>query len=385
MEEPLAVSASSSSHSSDPRSSAFFAQLLDEQHALVRSLQYGDTLDGVIMAIRPDQILIDISHKSEGVVTSREMQTLTSDERDALVVGGTVLVFVVQAEDDQGRVVLSLDRARQELSWRNLQRIADEAGTIEATIVNYNKGGLLVNLDGVRGFIPTSQISGIGRGSEAQKQTDMARMVGNTVRLKIVEMSRQRNRLILSERQANVATRDQRKDVLLGEITVNDTREGVVTSVCDFGVFVDIGGADGLVHLSELSWSRVRHPSDLFRVGDRTTVMVMSVDANHRRIALSIKRTQPEPWSNADTLFHANQVISGMITQVADFGIFVRLADGIEGLIHISELNNTPAEQRPALDVGENITVRVVRVDVGRRRIGLSLQLEHESTPAGES
>jgi len=171
----------------------------------------------------------------------------------------------------------------------------------------------------------------------------------------------------------------------LNEIAINDVREGVVTSVCDFGVFVDIGGADGLVHLSELSWSRVRHPSDLFHVGDRTTVMVMSVDADHRRIALSIKRTLPEPWSNADTLFQANQVVTGTVTQSATFGTFVRLAEGIEGLIHISELNNTPAEQRPALTVGDSVTVRIVRVDVGRRRIGLSLQLTPESAPAEDS
>ncbi len=385
MEEPLAVSASSNNLPTDSRSSDFFAQLLDEHSTRVRSLQYGDTFDGIIMAHRPDEILVDINHKSEGIITPREMHTLTPSERDALVVGSTVLVFVVQPEDEQGRVVLSLDRARQELSWRNLQRISDEGGTIEAVIVNYNKGGLLVNLDGVRGFIPTSQITGVGRGNEAQKQMDMARMVGNSVRLKIVEMSRQRNRLILSERQANAATRDQRKDVLLTEIAVNDVREGVVTSVCDFGMFVDIGGADGLVHLSELSWSRVRHPSDLYRVGDRATVMVMSVDTDHRRIALSVKRTLPEPWSNADTLFHANQIITGTVTQSAPFGIFVRVADGIEGLIHISELNNTPADQRPDLTVGVEVSVRVVRVDVGRRRIGLSLRLEPDGSADEES
>jgi small subunit ribosomal protein S1 len=385
MEEPLAVSASSDTRSPDPRSSDYFAQLLDEHSARVRSLQYGDTFDGVIMAHRPDELLVDINHKSEGIIPPREMYTLSQSERDALVVGSTVLVFVVQPEDDQGRVVLSLDRARQELSWRNLQRIADEGGTIEAVIVNYNKGGLLVNLDGVRGFIPTSQVSGVGRGSEAQKQNDMARMVGSTVRLKIVEMSRQRNRLILSERQANAATRDQRKDVLLSEIAVNDVREGVVTSVCDFGVFVDIGGADGLVHLSELSWSRVRHPSDLYRVGDRATVMVMSIDAEFRRIALSIKRTLPEPWSNADALFHAGQIIDGTVTQSAPFGMFIRLSDGIEGLIHISELNNTPAELRPDLSVGNTVTVRIVRVESGRRRIGLSLKLEPDSETDDES
>jgi small subunit ribosomal protein S1 len=334
------------------------------------------------MARSPDEVLIDVGHKSEGVVSSREMQSLTAAERDALTVGRTVLTFVVQAEDEQGRVVLSLDRARQELSWRNLQQLADAGTPIEAVVVNYNKGGLLVNLDGVRGFIPTSQISGIGRGTDIQKQTEMARMIGSTLRLKVVEMSRQRNRLILSERQANLASRDQRKDVLLSEIKVNDVREGAITSVCDFGVFVDVGGADGLVHLSELSWSRVRHPNDLYKVGDRVTVMVMSIDADHRRIALSIKRTLTEPWGAVEAQFAVDQVVTGVVTQIAPFGAFVRLTDGIEGLIHVSELNNKQNEPRPALTSGDEVTVRVVRIDVARRRIGLSLQTTPDGDPS---
>jgi len=387
MEEPLAVPTSSANTTitlptADTHSLEFFAQLLAEQESLLRSLKHGDTLEGVIMARSPDEVLIDVGHKSEGVVSSREMQSLTAAERDALTVGRTVLTFVVQAEDEQGRVVLSLDRARQELSWRNLQQLADAGTPIEAVVVNYNKGGLLVNLDGVRGFIPTSQISGIGRGTDIQKQTEMARMIGSTLRLKVVEMSRQRNRLILSERQANLASRDQRKDVLLSEIKVNDVREGAITSVCDFGVFVDVGGADGLVHLSELSWSRVRHPNDLYKVGDRVTVMVMSIDADHRRIALSIKRTLTEPWGAVEAQFAVDQVVTGVVTQIAPFGAFVRLTDGIEGLIHVSELNNKQNEPRPDLTSGDEVTVRVVRIDVARRRIGLSLQTTPDGDPS---
>jgi small subunit ribosomal protein S1 len=282
------------------------------------------------------------------------------------------LVYVMQPEDDQGRVSLSLDRARQERSWRKLQQVADDGVVLETKVINFNKGGLLVNLDGVRGFIPTSQVSGIGRGNEVQKQADMARMIGSTVRLKIVEMSRARNRLILSERQANAESRDSRKGALLSEIAVNDVREGTVTSVCDFGIFVDIGGADGLVHLSELSWSRVRHPSDAYKVGDSTKVMILNIDTEHRRIALSIKRTQTEPWAAVAEAFSVNQVVQGTVTQIAPFGAFVRMSEGVEGLIHSSELTGAAVA---AVSEGAAVTVRIIRVDIPRRRIALSLQI----------
>jgi len=366
----------------DTRSSDFFAQLLAEQGNYLRALKYGDIVEGTILRVEREELIVDIGAKSEGVVTARDMHTVTDAERDEIQVGASVLVFVVQPEDEQGRIALSLDRARQERSWRVLQELADSGEIIEATIVNYNKGGLLVNLDGVRGFIPTSQISGIGRGTDVQKQADMARRVGNTVRLKIIEMSRARNRLILSERQANSESRDLRKGAILSEIAVNDVREGVVTSVCDFGVFVDIGGADGLVHLSELSWSRVRHPGDVFQVGDQTKVLVLSIDKDSKRIALSVKRTQTEPWSTVASLFSVGQIIAGVVTQKVDFGAFVRLGDGIEGLIHVSELNKVGSD---TVKEGDTVTVRIVRIDAERRRVGLSLQITPDAEqPASE-
>lgn len=374
MEETHAVTTSTSAGEStqDFRSKEFFASLLDEQSEKLRSLKHGDTMDGTILAVHDHELIIDIGAKSEGVVLARDMHTLTDEERADVVVGATVLVYVMQPEDDQGRVSLSLDRARQERSWRKLQQVADDGVVLETKVINFNKGGLLVNLDGVRGFIPTSQVSGIGRGNEVQKQADMARMIGSTVRLKIVEMSRARNRLILSERQANAESRDSRKGALLSEIAVNDVREGTVTSVCDFGIFVDIGGADGLVHLSELSWSRVRHPSDAYKVGDSTKVMILNIDTEHRRIALSIKRTQTEPWAAVAEAFSVNQVVQGTVTQIAPFGAFVRMSEGVEGLIHSSELTGAAVA---AVSEGAAVTVRIIRVDIPRRRIALSLQI----------
>ena len=374
MEETHAVTTSTSAGEStqDFRSKEFFASLLDEQSEKLRSLKHGDTMDGIILAVHDHELVIDIGAKSEGVVLARDMHTLTDEERADVVVGATVLVYVMQPEDDQGRVSLSLDRARQERSWRKLQQVADDGVVLETKVINFNKGGLLVNLDGVRGFIPTSQVSGIGRGNEVQKQADMARMIGSTVRLKIVEMSRARNRLILSERQANAESRDSRKGALLSEIAVNDVREGTVTSVCDFGIFVDIGGADGLVHLSELSWSRVRHPSDAYKVGDSTKVMILNIDTEHRRIALSIKRTQTEPWAAVAEAFSVNQVVQGTVTQIAPFGAFVRMSEGVEGLIHSSELTGAAVA---AVSEGATVTVRIIRVDIPRRRIALSLQI----------
>jgi small subunit ribosomal protein S1 len=374
MEETHAVTTSTSAGEStlDIRSQEFFASLLNEQSEKLRSLKHGDTMDGIILAVHDHELVIDIGAKSEGVVLARDMHTLTDEERSAIAVGATVLVYVMQPEDDQGRVSLSLDRARQERSWRKLQQFADDGVVLETKVINFNKGGLLVNLDGVRGFIPTSQVSGIGRGNEVQKQADMARMIGSTVRLKIVEMSRARNRLILSERQANAESRDSRKGALLSEIAVNDIREGTVTSVCDFGIFVDIGGADGLVHLSELSWSRVRHPSDAYKVGDSTKVMILNIDTEHRRIALSIKRTQTEPWAAVAEAFSVNQVVQGTVTQIAPFGAFVRMSEGVEGLIHSSELTGDAVA---AVSEGAAVTVRIIRVDIPRRRIALSLQI----------
>jgi small subunit ribosomal protein S1 len=354
---------------------ALMEQFLRDPGHDYRNLQYGDTVDGVIMRVDKDEILVDIGSKAEGVIPAREMQSLPNEDRAELKPGDVMLVFVVQSEDSEGRAVLSVDKARQEKSWRRLQ-LAHEAGeVIEAKVVNYNKGGLLVNLEGVRGFVPSSQVSGISRGPETQKQSDMARMVGTALPLKVIEINRNRNRLILSERQAVQEVREGRKGELLSSLKEGDVRPGVVTSVCDFGAFVDIGGADGLVHLSELSWSRVKHPSEVLRPGDNVNVYVLSVDNDRKRIALSIKRTQNEPWTTIGERYHLGQLVEGVITQLASFGAFARIEDGVEGLIHVSELGDGRAQHpRDVVQEGDTVQVRIIRIDPARKRMGLSMR-----------
>jgi small subunit ribosomal protein S1 len=327
------------------------------------------------MHIDRDEILVDIGSKSEGVVPSKEMSSLLPEERDELKIGDEVLVFVVQPEDKEGRAVLSLDKARQEKSWRRLQQQFETGDVLQAKVINYNKGGVLVNLDGVRGFVPASQVTGISRGPDAQKQSDMAKMVGGSLTLKIIEINRGRNRLILSERQAVQEVREARKDDILSTLKEGDVREGTVTSITDFGAFVDIGGADGLVHLSELSWSRVKHPAEILRVGDKVKVYVLNIDNDRKRIALSIKRTQEEPWTTISGRYELGQLVDATITQLASFGAFARLEDGVEGLIHVSEMGDGRIQHpRELVKEGDTVPVRIIRIDPARKRIGLSMR-----------
>jgi len=352
-----------------------FRRLLDDPSYDYRLFRYGDVVEGEVMHVDREKILVDIGGKCEGVVPSREFQTLSPEELGRLRPGDRVLVFVLQPEDQAGQAILSIDRARQEKTWRRLQEVFEAGGVIEAEVVNYNKGGLLVNLDGIRGFVPASQVVAIRGGDEGSKQADMARMVGQRLKLKIIEINRHRNRLILSERQAVQEHRDAMKAQLIETLREGETRRGRVTSIADFGVFVDIGGADGLVHLSEISWTRVKHPSEVLRVGDEVDVMVLSVNPGQRKIALSIRRTQPEPWMQVASQFQVGQVVRGTITQLASFGAFARLQEGVEGLIHVSELAGWRVEHpNEVLQEGDDVIVRVIRIDPARRRIGLSLR-----------
>src|SRR3954452_300812 len=267
----------------DIDSASLMEQYLSDPSHDYKSLKYGDVMDGTIMHVDRDETLVDIGSKSEGIAPSREYSSLSSDKRQALSIGDTILVFVVQPENQEGHAVVSIDRARQEKSWRRLQELYEANEVIEAEVTNYNKGGLLVNLDGVRGFVPASQVTEIRGGDEASKQADMARLIGSSLPLKVIEINRHRNRLILSERQAVQERRDVMKERLIDEVPDGEVRKGRVSSICDFGAFVDIGGADGLVHLSELSWSRVRHSSEVLRVGQEVDVYVLGINAQEKK------------------------------------------------------------------------------------------------------
>jgi small subunit ribosomal protein S1 len=395
MEEPKSTALGATAHDlSEPRDNsaideeeelALMEQFLNDPAHDYRNLKYGDTVDGTIMRIDKDEILVDIGAKAEGIVPSREMQSLPAEDRAALHIGSELLVFVVQAEDKEGRAILSVDKARQEKSWRVLQTAYEKSDVITARVVNYNKGGLLVNLDGVRGFVPASQVNGISRGPDTQKQSDMARMVNTDLQLKVIEINRNRNRLILSERQAVQEARESKKDELLSRLKEGDVRTGTVSSVCDFGAFVDIGGADGLVHLSEISWSRVKHPSEVLKPGDKVQVSILSIDQDRKRIALSIKRTQSEPWTRAGERYQLGQIVEGTITQLASFGAFARIEDGIEGLIHISEMGDERIQHpKEVVAEGDTVQARIIRIDPARKRMGLSLRLNRDSSEVAD-
>lgn len=351
-------------------------QLLAGGTTEYKTLRRNEVVEGTIMGFDRDGVLVDVGSKSEGLVPANEMNSLPEEEREGLVEGAQVLVSVLDAnENNDGHVLLSIDRARAERSWRRLQKQLDSGEVIEAPVIGFNKGGLLVDLGGVRGFVPASQISTLSGGSEDQRRAELAEFTGRKLSMKVIEVNRRRNRLILSERNATQEKRESRKDELLEELSEGQIITGRVTSLADFGAFVDIGGADGLIHLSELSWSRINHPRDVLRIGDKVEVMVLSVDRESRKIALSIKRTQPEPWSTAIDRYEVGQQVTGTVSQVAPFGAFVRLEDGIEGLIHISELSDEQIENpSEVVKEGDVLQLRVIRLDTQRKRIGLSLR-----------
>lgn len=344
-------------------------QLLQSTAGDYKSLKRNEVVEGQVMGFDRDGLLVDVGSKSEGLVPNSEMSSLSAAERAEMEPGSPVLVSVLDAnENNDGHIVLSVDRARAERSWRNLAKQMEAGEVVEAPVVGFNKGGLLVELGGVRGFVPASQVSSLTGGGEEQRQMELAAYVGRPIAMKVIEVNRRRNRLILSERLATQERRESRKERLLEELREGQVLEGTVTSLADFGAFVDVGGADGLIHLSELSWSRVNHPRDVLKPGEKVQVMVLNVDREHRKIALSAKRTQPEPWTTALDRYQIGQMVTGTVTQVLPFGSFVRLEDGIEGLVHISELDNVSVAE------GDVLQLRVIRIDTQRRRIGLSVR-----------
>ncbi|MCH8346814.1 MAG: S1 RNA-binding domain-containing protein, partial [Chloroflexi bacterium] len=354
------------------------AALLEQETTLYTELRRGDIVEGAVVGTDRDGILVDIGAKSEGVIPANEMHSLQPEGPSKLQMGEKVLVFVVQPESPDGQIILSVDRARGEQGWRVLQEYMDQNQAFEGYITGSNKGGLLVNVEGVNAFIPLSQIA-IGRPERGDPETTeraLAEWIGRTLTLKVIELNRRRNRAIVSERAAMQEKRAAEKERLLQELHEGDIRNGSITSIRDFGIFVDVGGADGLVHLSELSWERTpKSPNDLFKVGDKVEVFVLKVDQESKKIALSLRRAQPEKWEEMVAGFREGQIVPGQVTKLAPFGAFVRLDGPIEGLIHISELVdrriNHPKE---IVDEDSVVPVKIVRIEHDRHRLGLSLR-----------
>jgi small subunit ribosomal protein S1 len=361
--------------------------LLEEQDAQFKTIKRGDVVEGQIVRIDQDEILVDIGLKSEGVLSTKELPAAGYGSLAELNVGDQVLVYVIQPETPEGHANVSIKRARLERQWRIAQEQYERGDLLEAEVIDHNKGGLIVNLEGIRGFVPISQILNLKREDTAdntETQNKLASMVGRKLQLKIIEINRNRNRLILSERLAVQEWRAKRREELLNELKVGEVRKGIVSNLSNFGAFVDLGGADGLVHISQLAWSRVNHPSEVLKVGQEVEVQVLGVDKEKKKIALSIKRAEVDPWTTVEQRYQVGQLVKGTITKIAPFGAFARIEDGIEGLIHLSELPTGVQDPKAVLKESQEVTVRILRIDPERRRLGLSMRQVDESVYAGE-
>ena len=352
------------------------AEMLD-QYLSCRNLERGQIVNGVVVHIGPSHMIVDIGAKCEGVVPERDLEMMSPDDMAAIHEGDDVLVYVVSPDDDDGTITLSLSRAWIARDWLAVQRSFESQETIEQQVTGYNKGGVLVQVGKLRGFVPGSHLAlqhiTDQSSPDARNEERWAALVGKRLQLKIIEVDRERNRLILSER---AVMRDQRK-IVLDKLAEGDIRQGRVTNLVDFGAFVDIGGMDGLVHLSELSWIRVSHPSEVVEEGQELEVYVLKVDRERERVALSLKKLQPDPWDSVEERYQEGQVVEGVITRFAKWGAFASIVgdEAIEGLIHVSELDDSPVvHPREVVQPGQVVTLRVVSVDGKRHRMALSLK-----------
>ena len=352
--------------------------LLEEEGLGIDFPKAGETRTGVIASISPTEILVSVGAKSEGVIAGKELEQIDREDRKNFEVGQEIPVFVLSPEDKNGNLVLSYNRAREEMDWELAEKLLESKDTYEGSIAGYNKGGLIVPIGRLRGFVPASQVSLLRR-LETKGDTPEQRwgkMVGEEITVQVIEVDRSRRRLILSERAALQETRESLKERLLEELNEGDIRDGRVTSLADFGAFVNIEGADGLVHLSEVSWERIQHPNEVLKVGQEVKVKVISIDRENKRIGLSIRQLLEDPWSKKVDHLKEGLLIEGTITHLTKFGAFARLGDeDLEGLIHISELSERRIEH-PKEVVSENdtLTLRIIKIDRERHRIGLSLR-----------
>jgi len=354
------------------------------------NIKRGDVVEGVIVRIDQDEILVDIGLKSEGVLSTKELPANGYGSFSELHLNDKVLVYVIQPETSEGHAVLSLKRANTERQWRIAEEQFKNGELLKAKVIDYNKGGLIVDVAGIRGFVPISQILNLKReevaagGENQETAAKLKAMKDKELQLKIIEINRARNRLILSERLAVQEWRQRRREELLDELKPGEVRKGVVSNLANFGAFVDLGGADGLVHISQLAWSRVNHPSEVLHVGQEVEVQVLSVDKEKKKIALSIKRAEVDPWTTVEQRYTPGQMVTGVVTKIAPFGAFARIEDGIEGLIHQSEL---PAgvDPKTILHEGAQLQLRILRIDAERRRLGLSLRQADEAGEAKEA
>ena len=353
------------------------ASLLESEGVNIDFPRQGEIRQGTIASITPGQILVSVGTKSEGIITGREYEAIPEDELKELAVGKEISVYIINPEDNNGNLVLSYTQAREEENWKHAEELMASKTAFDSKVVAYNKGGLIVSLDGLRGFVPASQISMSRKASMTGDTPEQryGKQVGSPITCCVMEVDRERRRLIFSERAASNETRKTVKERIIENLKEGEIRKGRVTSLAAFGAFVNINGADGLVHLSEVSWDHIKNPAEVLKVGDEVNVKVISVDKDKKRIGLSIRQTQDDPWSDRIAKYHIGDLLNAEITRLTKFGAFAKIEDDLEGLIHISEISEKRIEHaKEVLKEGDNVTVRVIKIDPEAHRIGLSIR-----------
>ncbi|MFB4307644.1 30S ribosomal protein S1 [Actinomadura sp. GTD37] len=352
-----------------------FLAAIDET---IKYFNDGDIVEGTVVKVDRDEVLLDIGYKTEGVIPSRELSIKHDvDPNEVVTVGDHVEALVLQKEDKEGRLILSKKRAQYERAWGTIEKIKDEDGIVTGTVIEVVKGGLILDI-GLRGFLPASLV-------EMRRVRDLQPYVGRELEAKIIELDKNRNNVVLSRRAWLEQTQSEVRQTFLNTLQKGQVRKGVVSSIVNFGAFVDLGGVDGLVHVSELSWKHIDHPSEVVEVGQEVTVEVLDVDMERERVSLSLKATQEDPWQQFARTHQIGQVVPGRVTKLVPFGAFVRVEEGIEGLVHISELAERHVEiPEQVVQVGDEIFVKIIDIDLDRRRISLSLKQANEGAASME-
>ncbi len=356
--------------------------LLSQQAFAFQEPKRGEIRTGTVVWIGPNEIVVDIGVKREGIVNSRDLERLRAEGIETIQIGMEVPVYIVKPEDQDGNIIVSIYLARRELAWQKAKEYQETGAIYKSKVTGHNKGGLVVPFEGVPGFVPASQVVGFPRDvAEEERERWLAEQIDRDIVVRVIEVDRKRKRLVMSEQAAQRAWQDQQRKEFIESLAVGQVLHGVVRSLTNFGAFVDLGGVDGLLHLSELSWQPVKHPSQVVRVGDEVDVRIIHLDKEQGKIGLSLRQTQPDPWSIIESSYVVGQRVRGTVTNLAEFGAFVRLEIGVEALAHLSELSDTeihhPSE---AVVPGKTYLFEIIRIDPERRRIGLSLR----RVPAGE-
>ncbi len=347
--------------------------------ATMVSFEEGDVVNGKVVRIDKDEVLVDIGYKAEGVIPSNELSIRKSvDPSEEVELGEEVDALVLTKEDAEGRLILSKKRARFEKAWRRIEVAADSGEPVEGSVIEVVKGGLILDL-GVRGFLPASLV-------DIRRVHNLDEFMGQTLECKVIELNRSRNNVVLSRRAVLEEERKEVREQILGRLEPGQVVEGKISNIVDFGAFVDLDGIDGLIHISELSWSHVNHPSEVVAIGDTVRIKVLDIDRDRQRISLGLKQTQEDPWQRVISTHRPGDVLEGAVTKVVAFGAFVEILPGVEGLVHISELADHHVENpNEVVEPGTNLNVKILEIDEERRRLSLSIKrVEGENMPMGD-